>query len=91
MRVTVEVFLLVPEDAPPWTPESATLTLQGRKGVELKVLTVWPLEPIHPGTQGGSVFVEADAPADAAAGTFTLKLWDASGARTVTLNGVTFP
>ncbi|WP_163995909.1 DUF2381 family protein [Pyxidicoccus caerfyrddinensis] len=91
MRVAVEVFLVVLEDAPPWKPESATLTLQGTRGVELKVLTVWLSEPMVPGSMGISVFVEADAPADAPAGPFTLKLWDASGARTVTISGITFP
>ncbi len=91
LRVAVEVFLVVPKDAPPWRAESATLTLQGRKGVELKVVALWPSEPIATGALGGSVFVEAETPADAMAGTFVLRLWDASGARTVTISGVTFP
>lgn len=90
-RVAVEVMLRVPEDAPAWAPEGASLVLQGRKGVELKVLGLWPPEPIAPGRHGEKVFVEAEAPADAVTGPFTLKLWDASGARTVTLTGVTFP
>jgi uncharacterized protein (TIGR02268 family) len=90
-RVAVEVLLVVPEDAPAWKPESATLILQGRKGSELKVATLWPPEPIAPGLPGGIVFVEAEATPDVAAGTFTLKLWDTSGARTVTISGITFP
>ena len=89
-RVAVEMTLLVLEDAPAWAPEGASLMLQGRKGVELKVLNLWPPEPIASGRHGGSVFVEAEAPADAVTGPFTLKLWDASGARTVTITGVTF-
>jgi hypothetical protein len=40
---------------------------------------------------GGSVSVEAEATPDVATGTFMLKLWDASGARTVTIRGITFP
>ncbi len=92
MRVVVEVFVVLPENALPWKPDGATLTLQGRKGVELKVVTLWPLEPIAPGLRGGgSVSVEVEATPDVTAGTFTLKLWDASGARTVTISGITFP
>lgn len=90
-RVAVEVLLTVPKDAPAWRPENATLTLQGRKGVELKVVTLWSPESIAPGALGGSVSVEADATPDVAAGTFTLKLWDASGTRTVTISGLQFP
>ncbi len=91
MRVEVEVLLVLPEGAPEWMPEGAMLTLQGKQGVELKVLTVWSLEPIAPGLRGGSVFVEAETTPDVAVGTFTLKLWDASGARTVTISGIKFP
>jgi uncharacterized protein (TIGR02268 family) len=91
MRVAVEVTLKVPKDAPTWTPENATLTLQGRKGVELKVVTLWSPEPIVPGLLGGTVNVEAEATPDVATGIFTLKLWDASGARTVTISGIKFP
>ncbi|MFP2927398.1 DUF2381 family protein [Pyxidicoccus sp. 3LG] len=93
MRVAVEVGLVLPEEAPAWKPESATLTLtlQGKKGAELNVVTLWSAEPVAPGLLGGSVFVEAEATPDVAKGIFTLKLWDASGARTVTLGGITFP
>ena len=91
MRVAVEVFLNGPKDAPAWKLENATLTLQGRKGVELKVVTLWSPEPIVSGLRGGSVFVEAEATPDVATGIFTLKLWDASGARTVTISGIKFP
>ncbi|MBZ4416096.1 DUF2381 family protein [Myxococcus sp. RHSTA-1-4] len=90
-RVVVEVFLKVPEGTPPWKPENATLTLQGRKGAELKVVTRWSPEPIAPLVFGGGVSVEAEATPDVTAGTFTLRLWDTSGARTVTINGIRFP
>jgi len=90
-RVAVEVDLEVPEDAPAWKPENAMLMLQGRKGVELKVVALWPPDPITPGVFGGGVSVEAEAPPDVATGIFTLKLWDASGARTVTISGIKFP
>lgn len=90
-RVAVEVFLIVPKDAPAWKPENATLTLQGRRGVELKVVTLWPPEPIVPGPPGATVSVEAEATPDVAEGTFALKLWDASGTRAVTIGSITFP
>ena len=88
IRVAVEVLLEIPENAPAWTLEGATLMHQGRKGGELKVVTLWSPEP---GVLGGTVIVEAEAPAHATAGTFVLKLWDASGTRTVTISGITFP
>jgi uncharacterized protein (TIGR02268 family) len=89
-RVAVEVLLSVPEEASAWVPEGASLTLQGKKGVELKVLKLWSPAPSEPERKGRRVFVEAEAPAGTVTGPFTLKLWDASGARTVTLTGVTF-
>lgn len=91
MRVAVEVFLVVPEGMPAWKPASAALTLQGKRGVELNGVMLWAPEPIVPGPRGGSVFVESEATADVAAGTFTLKLWDASGARSVSIRDITFP
>ena len=90
-RVAVEVELVLPEDAPEWKPESATLTLPGKKGVELKVLTVWTSEPSSPGPRQRTVFVEAEMTPDVATGAFTLKLWAVSGTRTMTLSGITFP
>ncbi len=90
-RVAAEFRLVVPQDAPPWKPEGATLMLQGKKGVELKGVTLWPEEAIAPGAAGGIVFVEAEASSTAATGTFTLKLWDASGTRTVIISDITFP
>jgi uncharacterized protein (TIGR02268 family) len=91
IRVAVDVLLVVPEDAPAWKPEGATLTLAGRKGVELKVVKIWSPEPIPPGGFGARVSVEAEASAEVATGTFILKLWDASGTRAVTVDGIKFP
>jgi len=90
-RVAVEVWLELPENAPQWKPEGASLTHQGKKGVELKLVTLWPSALTAPGVFGGGVSVEAEATPDVATGTFMLKLWDASGARTVTLRGIKFP
>ena len=92
MRVAVKLVILNPADAPPLKLENATLTLQGQRGVELKVLSVWPSQPIEPELLGRTnVIIEAEATPDVATGTFTLKLWDASGSRTVTVSGITFP
>ena len=90
-RVAVEVNVRGPVGTPAWAPTNATLVLQGRKGIELKVVKLWPLEPIVPGPDGRTVFVEAEAPVAPAAGTYLFKLSDASGARSVTLGNVTFP
>jgi len=90
-RVAVEVILELPENAPAWKPEGAALTLQGGKGIELKVVTLWPSKPLSPAVIGGSVIVEAETSAAVKTGTFTLKLWDASGMRTVTISGIKFP
>jgi uncharacterized protein (TIGR02268 family) len=73
----------------PWTPTGAALV--GRKHMELKVLGVWPMEPIPPG-QKRRVVVEAEATESEARGTFTLKLWGQEDtARVELFDGVMFP
>ncbi|NVI97046.1 DUF2381 family protein [Myxococcus sp. AM009] len=39
----------------------------------------------------GRVVIEAEASAESARGSFSLKLWESDGARTVTISNVTFP
>jgi uncharacterized protein (TIGR02268 family) len=89
-RVALEFRLENPEGAQAWKAEDAALTQEGKRGMSLKVLTVWQKAPIPPG-EGGRVVVEAEPPTDGTRGPYTLKLWEAGGARTVTLGGVTFP
>ena len=73
----------------PWTPSGAVLV--GPRGEELKVLGVWPLEPILPGEKSRFA-VEVEATEEEARGTFTLKLWSQEGgARGELFDGVTFP
>jgi uncharacterized protein (TIGR02268 family) len=73
----------------PWTFASAVLV--GPKGLELKALDVWPLEPIASGKMG-RVVVEMEATEEEARGTFTLKLWSQEGSgRGEFFDGVTFP
>ncbi|MBZ4414697.1 DUF2381 family protein [Myxococcus sp. XM-1-1-1] len=89
-RVALAVELKNPEGAPTWTAEGATLTLEDKRGVTLKVLPVWQDAPIAPG-ENRFVVVEADATEEEARSTFTLKMWEAGGTRTVTIGGVAFP
>ncbi|MFP2899840.1 DUF2381 family protein [Corallococcus sp. 4LFB] len=85
---TVDVWVDVKTGTLPWTAEGATL--KGRSGEALKILQVWQSEPVLPGTRG-RVIVEAEAPAAAVQGPFSLKLWEADGPRSITLGNVTFP
>ncbi|RKH63461.1 DUF2381 family protein [Corallococcus aberystwythensis] len=86
--VAVDVWIEVRIGTLPWTAEGATL--KSRSGEELKILQVWQSEPILPGPTG-RVIVEAEAPAAAVQGPFSLKLWEADGPRSITLGNVTFP
>lgn len=88
-RVAVEVELINPEGAVPWTAEGAVLT--NKAGEALRVLPVWQLEPITSDSRNARVIVEAEASENEARGPFVLKLWEAGGMRTVTLGNVTFP
>ncbi|RYZ12945.1 MAG: DUF2381 family protein [Myxococcaceae bacterium] len=87
--VAVDVGIEVKSGALPWRAEGATI--KDRSGQELKVLNVWQATPILPGGLGGRVIVEAEAPAAAVQGPFSLKLWEADGPRSITLGNVTFP
>ncbi|RKH22066.1 DUF2381 family protein [Corallococcus praedator] len=88
-RVVVEVTLKYVGDAQPWTAVGATL--RSKTNEELKVLQVWQSGPVAPGSDTQRVVVEAEAASESPLGSFTLKLWDADGRRTVTLGNVTFP
>ncbi|WP_141588619.1 MULTISPECIES: DUF2381 family protein [unclassified Myxococcus] len=88
-RVAVEVTLKYGGDAQPWTAVGAML--RGKANEELKVLQVWQSGPIAPGADTQRVVVEAEAASESPQGSFTLKLWDVDGRRTVTLGNVTFP
>jgi len=86
-RVRVAVLLtLKGPGAEDWKAEGAQLASRGGVG---RPVTVWQ----SPTNKRGftEVMVETELPQEEARGRFTLKLWDASGTRTVTLGGVTFP
>jgi uncharacterized protein (TIGR02268 family) len=89
-RVAVTIRLRNPKGAAPWTAQNAMMVLEDRKGVELKVLEVWPREPIPPGGTLRMV-VEAELSDVTAQGPFTLRLWEAEGGRTAILQGVLLP
>jgi hypothetical protein len=84
-RVAVLLTLESPE-ARDWKVEGAQLASQGRVW---RTVTVWQSAPLKPGRW--EVMVEAELTQEEARGRFTLQLWDASGTRTVSLGGLTFP
>jgi uncharacterized protein (TIGR02268 family) len=84
-RVAVLLTLGGP-GAQDWKAEGAQLASQGGMG---RNVTVWQSPASDPGFP--EVMVETEMPEEEARGRFTLKLWDASGTRTVPLGGVTFP
>ncbi|HEX8698699.1 MAG TPA: DUF2381 family protein [Myxococcaceae bacterium] len=86
VAVEVELDLTALAGGKAWNAEGAALV--GPSGRELPVLGVWQ-EPREARSQ--VVMVEAKAAPGEAQGTFTLKLWEHGGARSVTLQGVTFP
>ncbi|MFY2557901.1 DUF2381 family protein [Corallococcus terminator] len=87
-RVALEIWLTAQLSETPWVASGAVL--RSSTGIDVKVLSVWQDAPATLGEPWRMV-VEAEAPADASRGTFSLKLWEDAGPRTVTLGGVTFP
>jgi uncharacterized protein (TIGR02268 family) len=88
-RVALEVWLEATRDAPPWTAAGAELVGPGRRTVP--VLSLRQQEPVRFGEKLQRVLIEAEAPEEQTQGTFTLKLWDAEGVRSITLIRLTFP
>jgi len=89
VRVAVELKLLNP-GTQPWTVRDAALVRKGQGAMPMKL--VWQSSPIQPGAvELALVVVELEMTARDARGTFTLKMWDESGSRLVTLGNVTFP
>jgi uncharacterized protein (TIGR02268 family) len=72
-----------------WTAAGAQLTARGGVRPEVRVWQPAPLRPGQP--QPGVVWVEAELLEEEARGRFTLKLWDATGTRIFSIEGVTFP
>jgi uncharacterized protein (TIGR02268 family) len=72
-----------------WTTIRAELVGPGRRMLSVK--HPWQQSPITDATQDRRVIIEADATEEETRGSFTLKLWEADGTRSITLSGVTFP
>lgn len=76
---------LMNEGLEPWTVAGAELVGPGGRWK----MELWAPEPFTPGTWI-PVRMQVELPADKARGPYRLQLWDESGARTLTLSGVTF-
>jgi uncharacterized protein (TIGR02268 family) len=87
-RLAVEVSLQLLEGEQPWVAAGAALV--DALGREVPVLPVWQEAPVTL-KKSKSVVVEAEAPPGEVQGPYTLKLWEAGGPRSVTLEGVIFP
>nr|CAF05641.1 hypothetical protein [Archangium disciforme] len=87
-RVSVLMDLDYPEAAQRWIAQGASLV--SKTGETLSMLPVWQEAPVA-NARIRRLVVEAEAEPDAAQDTFTLKLWESNGLRTITLSGVTFP
>jgi len=87
--VAVVVILAPTEEMPPWRAVRAELVGPGRR--TLRVNPPWQRDPLSYAAKDWSVVIEADATEEETRGSFTLKLWDAEGTRSVIVTGVTFP
>ncbi|WP_224365425.1 DUF2381 family protein [Hyalangium versicolor] len=88
-RVAVVLVLEVTEGMKPW--QAARAELVGPRSRALRTESPWQRGPLHDGAKDVRVVIEAAATEAETRGTFTLKVWDADGTRSITLTGVTFP
>jgi uncharacterized protein (TIGR02268 family) len=88
-RMTVALMLAPAEDIQPWRAVRAELVGPGRR--TLRVKPPWQPEPISSTAKNALVVIEAEATEAEIRGTFTLKVWDADGTRSIVITGVTFP
>lgn len=88
-RVAVVLWLATTEGMQPWRAVRAELVGPGRR--TLRVHPPWQREPLRYGVADARVVIEADATEEEARGSFTLKVWNEDGARSIVLTGVTFP
>ncbi|WP_224372449.1 DUF2381 family protein [Hyalangium versicolor] len=87
--VAVVLWLKGTEGMQPWQAARAELVGPGRR--PLRVYPPWQAGPLSEDVQNQRVVIEADATEAESRGTFTLKLWDAEGTRSIIVTGVTFP
>jgi uncharacterized protein (TIGR02268 family) len=88
-RVAVELILYPTPGMEPWRAVRAELVGPGRR--MLRVKPPWQREPLRYEAEDKRVVIEAEATEAETRGSFTLKLWEADGTRTLILTGVVFP
>ena len=88
-RVAVELRLEATRGMKPWRAVRAELVGPGRRA--LRVNPPWQREPLRREAEDRRVVIEVEATEAETRGSFTLKLWDVDGARTIILTGVVFP
>jgi uncharacterized protein (TIGR02268 family) len=87
--VAVVLWLGATQGMQPLRVVRAELVGPGRR--PLRVYPPWQAAPFSPGAKDPRVVIEADATEAESRGSFTLKLWDAEGTRSIIVTGVTFP
>jgi uncharacterized protein (TIGR02268 family) len=88
-RVAVELTLEPTQGMPPWRAVKAELLGPGRRS--LRVKPPWQREPLRFDVEDKRVVVEADTTDEELQGSFTLKLWNEDGTRSLLVTGVSFP
>jgi uncharacterized protein (TIGR02268 family) len=89
-RVAVELeFETATAGREPWRAVRAELVRPGRRA--LRVTPPWQREPLRGEVRDRRVVIEAEATEAETRGSFTLKVWDEDGTRSVIVSEVTFP
>jgi uncharacterized protein (TIGR02268 family) len=88
-RVAVELKLEPIPGMKPWRAVRAELVGLGRRA--LRVKPPWQREPFREEAEDQRMVIEAEAAKVETRGSFTLKVWDEDGLRTIILTGVVFP
>ncbi len=77
------------EKEQPWRAAGAELVGPGRHA--LRVHPPWQREPLRSEAEDARVVIEAEATETESRGSFTLKVWNEDGTRSLIISGVTFP
>jgi uncharacterized protein (TIGR02268 family) len=88
-RVAVELILRPAPGMEPWRAVRAELVGPNRR--VLRVNPPWQFEPLRYEAEDRRVVIEVEATEAETRGSFTLKVWDDDGTRSVIVSGVTFP
>jgi uncharacterized protein (TIGR02268 family) len=88
-RGAVVLWLRPTQGMQPWRAARAELVGPGRR--MLRLHPPWQREPLRYGMEDTRVVIEADATEAETRGSFTLKVWNEDGSRSIVLTGVTFP